>query len=800
MPRACAVIFGLELLVGSVIAQPAPRPTRSPVLNDTATNVIPDQYIVVFKPGTSREVVQGAQKEVRRLGGTIGFMYTAALNGFSATLPPAALERLRAIREVDYVEADRMGRLSTTQLNPPIGLDRTDQRLLPLNTSYSYSETGAGVHVYVIDSGIQIKHTDFGGRAFGAFTAFTNIESTEDCANHGTHVAGIIGGTTYGIAKEASLYSVCVCNCGGKCPESGIIAAVDWVTKNAIHPAVANMSLEVYATPTDTALATAVNSSIASGITYIVAAGNDNFDACKVSPAKVPKAITVGSIDSTSDTRDPDTNFGACIDLFAPGVNIVSAIASALKGSAALSGTSMAAPHVAGVAALYLQNHQAATAEKVWDAIHNANDVSSTAGWAGIIEGGPGSPNELLHWGPFSDGFNDGDPHLTTVDGVHYDFQGAGEFVALRDGHGLEIQTRQTPVATTFDPGPNPYTGLATCVSINTAVAVRVSGHRVTYQPNAGDALDPSALQLRVDGVVTSLDAQGLTLGAGARVIKSPAGAGLEIDFADDTIMIVTPGWWDSQKKWYLTVSLFHTRAREGIMGAVAPGSWLPALPDGTSLGPMPTDLHQRSVDLNRTFADAWRVTDQTSLFDYAPGMSSATFTLRDWPQESPPCVVPGNEPAKPLDAAVAREVCRDITGKNRNADCVFDVTVTGERGFARTYFLGQQIDLGSTRTTVSDNKNPTRLGEPVIFTATVTRNKTAARGESPSVPTGSVQFIVDGIKAGQPIKLDSKGHAARRASNLDAVKHRAAAIYVPDPGSMFLPSTSLDEFHTVAR
>src|SRR6185312_14867694 len=340
---------------------------------------------------------------------------------------------------------------------------------------------------------------------------------------------------------------------------------------------------------------------------------------------------------------------------------------------------------------------------------------------------------------------NEGDPHITTVDGIHYDFQSAGEFVALRDASGLQIQTRQTPVATA-PPIANAYTGLATCVSLNTAVAARVNKHRVTFQPNLNGEPDPSGLQLRIDGKLVTLPATGLDLGSGGRVAPS-AGGGIEIDFPDETVLIATPGWWPSQSKWHLNVDVFRASAVEGIMGARAAGSWLPTLADGTSLGPKPAAAHQRYVDLYEKFADAWRVTDKTSLFDYAPGTSTATFTLPTWPQETPPCVIPHTEPVKPLSPAVAQKLCRAIVDKNRKADCVFDVAITGNRGFAKTYLLSQKILAGSTTTTVSDDNDPTRPQETVTFTATVARNMIVARRGA--TPVGVVQFTLDGENAG---------------------------------------------------
>lgn len=810
---ACSAALAARVLAQTTTAQPDHQPPLSPVLNESTPDAIPGQYIVVFKPGTTRDVVLTAQSTVKKLGGTVGFTYTSALIGFSAKLPPNAVQALRAIAGVAYIETDQKGSIETIELNPPTGLDRTSERLLPLDNRYTYSETGAGVHVYVIDTGIFVAHNEFGGRASGAFTTVTDGHGTDDCHGHGTLVAATIAGANYGIAKQVTIHAVRFLNCFGGGLESDLVAGVDWVTNNAIHPAVANIS---YKCPACTAADTAVSNSISSGVTYVIAAGNSNVDACTWSLTSLPTAIIVGAINPTNDTRPSFSNWGSCLDLFAPGTGITSAWPDSIPplsgcvvvsttpnaGAVTCSGTSLAAPHVAGVAALYLQNHPLATPAMVWGALHNADNVAATPGWFGVINRAAGSPNELLHWGSLNDGYNDGDPHLVTVDGVHYNFQSAGEFITLRDGDGLEIQTRQTATATTFNPGPDSYDGLATCVSLNTAVAARVGKHRVTYQPNLSGVPDPSGLQLRIDGAVTTLGPQGLNLGSGGRVVKSSIGDGIEIDFPDGTVLIATPGWWAWQSKWYLNVDVFHTPASEGLMGAIAPGSWLPALPNGTSLGPMPTAMHQRYIDLNQKFADAWRVTNKTSLFDYAPGTSTATFTLSTWPQESPPCVIPDNPSAKPLDANVARDVCHAIVGKNRNADCVFDVTATGERGFAKTYLISQRIELGSTRIILSDNKDPSKLEEPLLFTAKVVRNASAAPNEPGrrAVPTGSVQFTLDDSKVERPIKLDSKGQATWKTSRVKTDKHRVAATYIPDKGSVFLPSISLDEIHTAGQ
>jgi lysyl endopeptidase len=254
----------------------------------------------------------------------------------------------------------------------------------------------------------------------------------------------------------------------------------------------------------------------------------------------------------------------------------------------------------------------------------------------------------------------------------------------------LEIQTRQAPIPTTFAPGPDAHDGLATCVSLNTAVATRIGKHRVTYEPNFNGQPDPSGLELRVDGVLKTLGPAGLNLGGGGRIVKTSAPGGLEIDFPDETALFVTPGWWSTVGVWFLNVDINHTPALEGIMGAIPANSWLPALPNGSSMGPMPGPLHDRYVELYQKFADAWRVTDKTSLFDYAPGTSTDTFTIKEWPLEKPPCVLPKMRPVQPASQLVAERACRIITDENLHRNCVFDVTVTGNIGFAKPYQFTQ--------------------------------------------------------------------------------------------------------------
>lgn len=352
----------------------------------SADQAIPGEYIVVFKEGTA-DAPGLARRLVAQSGGNLRHTYSRALRGFSGRLPAQAVEALRRNPNVAYIEQDQEVRIVATQTNATWGLDRIDQRDRPLNGTYVYNRTGAGVNAYIIDTGIRTSHTDFGGRASNVFDAFGG--NGQDCNGHGTHVAGTVGGTTWGVAKAVRLYGVRVLNCQGNGSVSGVIAGVDWVTSNHQKPAVANMSL---GGGISTALDNAVRNSIAAGVTYVIAAGNESVNACNVSPARVGEALTVGSTTS-SDTRSSFSNYGSCLDLFAPGSSIRSAWHTSNTATATISGTSMAAPHVAGVAALYLEANPSASPAQVNAAIVNN---SSTGKLSGI---GSGSPNRLLYSG-----------------------------------------------------------------------------------------------------------------------------------------------------------------------------------------------------------------------------------------------------------------------------------------------------------------------------------------------------------------------------------------------------------------
>ncbi len=345
---------------------------------------IPDQYIVVLEDFV--DDVPGAAAMLARMhgGGEVGATWDAALRGFAVRVNENAANGLAHDPWVKYIEEDGEMSIDTTQTGATWGLDRIDQRNRPLSGTYTYTGTGTGVRVYVIDTGIRTTHTQFGGRASAVFDALGG--NGQDCNGHGTHVAGTIGGSTYGVAKNALLRAVRVLDCNGSGSTSGVISGVNWVTTNHISPSVANMSLGGGAS---SSLDTAVSNSIASGVTYAIAAGNSNTDACTQSPARVGSAITVGSTTS-SDARSSFSNFGTCVDIFAPGSSITSSWATSDTATNTISGTSMASPHVAGVAAVYLSTHAGSSPSTIRNALVN----NATTGL--ITNVGTGSPNRLL--------------------------------------------------------------------------------------------------------------------------------------------------------------------------------------------------------------------------------------------------------------------------------------------------------------------------------------------------------------------------------------------------------------------
>jgi hypothetical protein len=304
--------------------------------------------------------------------------------------------------------------------------------------------------------------------------------------------------------------------------------------------------------------------------------------------------------------------------------------------------------------------------------------------------------NDLIAWcnqAPDAGPVDRGDPHIATTNGIDYDFHAAGEFTALRNSAtGFELQTRQTPVVTGFRAGANPHTGLDGCVSVNTAAAVQFGKHRITYQP--GDVGGRERMVLRVDGRPARLPAGGLAIGGG-RIATAASGTGVDVRAPDGSRVILTPLFWGGQGVWYLNVDVMKTPAREGIMGHVRKGDWLPLAPDGNSFGAAPGPLADRHVLLNEKFADAWRVQAASSLFDYAPGTSTATYTDRNWPAAPGGACSASTAPAigtrikvAPMSPDRAKRLCAELKDVRTQRQCFFDATVMGDFNLAKAYGL----------------------------------------------------------------------------------------------------------------
>lgn len=382
MLRSVAAVTALVAVLAVLFVMPASGASSQ----STRAN-----FIVVLKDSVGG-VAPIANEHSQRFGAEVGHVFQHALKGYSASFSQGVLGAVTADPRVASIELDREMTTFTTQTNATWGIDRIDQRSLPLSGTFTYTNTGAGVKAYIIDTGIRTSHTQFGGRAIDGRDTVDGSLPAADCNGHGTHVAGTVGGSTYGVAKSVTLVAVRVLNCNGSGTTSGVIAGVDWVTADHLagQPAVANMSLGGSAS---SALDTAVRNSIADGVSYAIAAGNGNFfgwpvNACNVSPARVTEAMTISATDKT-DRRASWANIGNCVDWFAPGVGITSAWSSSDSATNTISGTSMATPHTAGVAALYLQGNPGASPATVRGALY-ANTTK------GIVSNSRTTNNHLL--------------------------------------------------------------------------------------------------------------------------------------------------------------------------------------------------------------------------------------------------------------------------------------------------------------------------------------------------------------------------------------------------------------------
>ncbi|QSB53808.1 S8 family peptidase [Acinetobacter calcoaceticus] len=391
--KFCQVSAAFLTLAAVNLVHAAPNTTISLLDSSQAKGIIKNQYIVILNKDAGPSI-DFAQNIAKQHGAKVLQSYDTVLKGFAIYLPDTAatafVEAMKKNPQVLSIENDIVMKIdATTQSNPDWGLDRIDQKTLPLNSAYSYLQTGSGTTAYIVDTGILSSHQQFSGRVLSGYTAISDGNGTSDCNGHGTHVAGTVGGSTYGVAKNVNLVPIRILGCDGSGASSNVIAGLDWILKNGKKPAVVNMSLGGDAS---TSLDSAVENLFDNGYVMVVAAGNSNTDACSASPARVSKALTVAATDNT-DTRASYSNYGSCVDIFASGSQINSSWIGSNTATKVLNGTSMATPHVAGVVAEMLQSTPTATPQTI--STNLLNQASSN-----VVKNPSGSPNRLLYKSP----------------------------------------------------------------------------------------------------------------------------------------------------------------------------------------------------------------------------------------------------------------------------------------------------------------------------------------------------------------------------------------------------------------
>jgi len=391
--KFCQVSAAFLTLAAVNLVHAIPNTTSSLLDSSQAKGIIKNQYIVILNKDAGPSI-DFAQNIAKQHGAKVLQSYDTVLKGFAIYLPDTAatafVEAMKKNPQVLSIESDTVMKIdATTQSNPDWGLDRIDQKALPLNSAYSYLQTGSGTTAYIVDTGILSTHQQFSGRVLAGYTAISDGNGTTDCNGHGTHVAGTVGGSTYGVAKNVSLVPIRILGCDGSGASSNVIAGLDWILKNGKKPAVVNMSL---GGDVSASLDSAVENLFNNGYVMVVAAGNSNADACSSSPARVSKALTVAATDNT-DARASYSNYGSCVDIFAPGSQINSSWIGSNTATKILNGTSMATPHVAGVVAEMLQSTPTATPQTI--STNLLNQASSN-----VVKNPSGSPNRLLYKSP----------------------------------------------------------------------------------------------------------------------------------------------------------------------------------------------------------------------------------------------------------------------------------------------------------------------------------------------------------------------------------------------------------------